>query len=49
MILDIAEGVKVKGGRFLVNPTALLGACEIDEIEKYLLTPPLWQRSIPSW
>jgi len=29
---------KDEGRRFLVNPTALLGACEIDKTEKFLLT-----------
>ena len=29
---------KDEGSRFLINPTALLGACEIDKIEKFLLT-----------
>ena len=29
---------KDEGRRLLINPTALLGACEIDKIEKFLLT-----------
>ena len=27
---------KDEGSRVLINPTALLGACEIDKIEKFL-------------
>jgi hypothetical protein len=29
---------KFEGSRFFINPTELLGACEIDKIEKFLLT-----------
>ena len=29
---------KVQGRRVLINPTALIGVCEIDKIAKFLLT-----------